>query len=367
MANDETLPPVARGGIAAAMMLFASAGSSRSVPLIPNLQPLPAYAILPRDQFSGGTNLRFSTTSWNSGQGPLELRCGRHGTPRRDRTSTSASTTATVPIATTSRERSPFTPSTTTSTSTTTRSTSLQSATANGASDRTSSKTTFCVMDTNSSNLSLPGAPSQPVYTTCSATVQGMSVGWGDTYGRSLPGQGIDVTGLPEGDYRLVIEIDPKNRIIETNDDDNVACVLLHLNVPTSVTVLNANGCTSPATQCTVSSITPNSAPPGSTTRGVTITGSGLRLRDGRELRERIGPASERERGHGRECEHDQRDRDDQERRRERAIGSGTCASAPASSWTASPSRAERDLRARRRRARPRRRPPARGCPRAAS
>ena len=101
-----------------------------------------------------------------------------------------------------------------------------------------------------------------------------------------LPGQGIDVTGLPEGDYKLSIVIDPKNQIIETNDGDNVSCVLLHLNVPTSVTVLptqNDYDCTAaqvtPSPVVTVSSIcssagcNPASGNAGGTVT-VTITGS---------------------------------------------------------------------------------------------
>ena len=274
MANETTrVLTVPRSLIATAMLLFASAGSAQVAARVPNLTPFPAYAIALTPNGTGGTSLIFSTTSWNDGQGPLELRAGETNSQGQNvyqRVYNSDGTYRDYLAGTFTfhpehnhfhfDDYALYT---------------LQPATANGASNRTSSKTTFCVLDTNLVDGSLPGAPSQPVYTTCSATVQGMSVGWGDTYGRSLPGQGIDVTGLPEGDYRLVIEIDPKNRIIETNDDDNVACVLLHLNVPTSVTVLNANGCTSPAT-VTVSSITPNSAPPGSTTRGVTITGSGF-------------------------------------------------------------------------------------------
>ena len=36
----------------------------------------------------------------------------------------------------------------------------------------------------------------------------GLSPGWNDTYLQSLPGQDIDVTGLPDGKYRLWTEID---------------------------------------------------------------------------------------------------------------------------------------------------------------
>ena len=58
----------------------------------------------------------------------------------------------------------------------------LQAANAPGASERTSSKTTFCVIDTDRINHRLPGAPKRPVYRTCGGEIQGMSVGWGDTY-----------------------------------------------------------------------------------------------------------------------------------------------------------------------------------------
>jgi hypothetical protein len=36
---------------------------------------------------------------------------------------------------------------------------------------------------------------------------QGITSGWGDWYYKQLPGQWIDVTGVPEGDYELEVEI----------------------------------------------------------------------------------------------------------------------------------------------------------------
>ena len=44
-------------------------------------------------------------------------------------------------------------------------------------------------MDTTKIDARLPGAPRKSVYSTCYANVQGMSVGWGDTYGSYLAGQ----------------------------------------------------------------------------------------------------------------------------------------------------------------------------------
>ena len=60
------------------------------------------------------------------------------------------------------------------------------------------------------SGARLPNAPKKPNYTTCDDDMQGMDVGWGNEYGYWLAGQEIDLTGLPDGDYSLTIEVDPK-------------------------------------------------------------------------------------------------------------------------------------------------------------
>ena len=97
-------------------------------------------------------------------------------------------------------------------------------------------------MDTTKINTSLPGAPANAVYTTCGSQIQGMSVGWGDTYGAHLAGQEIDFTDNPDGIYQLKIEIDPKKVIIESDENDNVSCVLSSITKPSTVTVLDSSG-----------------------------------------------------------------------------------------------------------------------------
>jgi Lysyl oxidase len=81
-----------------------------------------------------------------------------------------------------------------------------------------SRKVSFCVIDTGQPYPDLPGSPEESYYPqdpgsafpTCSETsVDGLSIGWEDTYGASLPGQGIRVTGLRRGYYCLVLETDP--------------------------------------------------------------------------------------------------------------------------------------------------------------
>jgi hypothetical protein len=48
-----------------------------------------------------------------------------------------------------------------------------------------------------------------------------MSVGWGDRYGYSLPGQWIDVDGLTaNGTYVLRITVNPGGRVAEADEAD---------------------------------------------------------------------------------------------------------------------------------------------------
>jgi hypothetical protein len=74
-----------------------------------------------------------------------------------------------------------------------------------------------------------------------------------------------------------MIEIDPKNRLVEISDGDNISCVLLRINVNNStVTVLNSAGCDAAGGgEVVVSNIQPSSGSRGSVVP-VTITGSGF-------------------------------------------------------------------------------------------
>ena len=238
--------------------------------LRPNLIPLPAFNTTLATDTGGRSTLRFSTTSWNNGAGPLELAAGKVETgsgtqlvfqvvylsgggqtlyfagafeyhPLHDHMHVNAYALY-----------------------------SLQPVNAPGGSERTGAKTTFCVMDTTAINLRLAGAPGQPFYSRCGRDLQGMSIGWGDTYGAHLAGQEIDFTNNADGIYQLKIEVDPKKVIVESNDNDNVSCVLLSIKKPSTVTVLDSSGLCS-----SVASITPSSARVGTTVQ-VTITGYGF-------------------------------------------------------------------------------------------
>jgi hypothetical protein len=73
--------------------------------------------------------------------------------------------------------------------------------------------------------------------------MQGLSVGWGDIYANNLFGQSIELTGLPNGYYKLFIEVDPKNQIFETNETDNLSCTLLYVDVINSNVTVDPAGC----------------------------------------------------------------------------------------------------------------------------
>jgi hypothetical protein len=68
----------------------------------------------------------------------------------------------------------------------------------------------------------LPRAPSTFVYSTCDRQTQGISVGWADIYGSELDDQWIDVQGVPPGEYWLETVIDPDQRLVESNESNNV-------------------------------------------------------------------------------------------------------------------------------------------------
>jgi hypothetical protein len=58
---------------------------------------------------------------------------------------------------------------------------------------------------------------------------QGMSVGWTDEYNWFLPGQYVEVSGVPDGDYILDTTVDPTDRLIESDKTNNCGSVRVRL------------------------------------------------------------------------------------------------------------------------------------------
>jgi hypothetical protein len=65
----------------------------------------------------------------------------------------------------------------------------------------------------------------------------GLSRGWGDTYQATLPTQYIDITGLPDGRYRLQVEADEAGLFLESDETNNLTWADLQITGNT-VTVL---------------------------------------------------------------------------------------------------------------------------------
>lgn len=260
--------PWLASAIVGALSLAGTATAQTSLP--PNLIPLGAFNTTLATDTGGRSTLRFSTTSWNNGAGPLELAAGEvetgSGKLRVYQVVYLSNGGSTLHFAGAFEyhplhEHMHFNDYALYT---------LQPVNAPGGSERTGAKTTFCVLDTTPINTRLPGAPGQAFYSRCGRDLQGMSVGWGDTYGAHLPGQEIDFTSNADGIYQLKIEVDPKKVLVESNESDNLSCVLLNIRKPSTVTVLDSSG------QCSsVASITPNSARVGTSVQ-VTISGYGF-------------------------------------------------------------------------------------------
>jgi hypothetical protein len=86
----------------------------------------------------------------------------------------------------------------------------------------TSQKVTFCLMDVTRYD---PAAGSSRYR--CSK--QGITVGWADVYEKTLEGQWIDITRVPDGTYWLESVADPADRLRETNDANNTSRVRIQI------------------------------------------------------------------------------------------------------------------------------------------
>jgi hypothetical protein len=261
---------VALGGLVAVLISLPAAASGQD--RLPNLKAFPAANLsVVANPSTGNPELRLGATSWNSGTGPMELIAGETVGPDQQNVYQRIYNTnggwrdvlagAFVWHPAHShfhlQDYARYV---------------LQPVDAPGASSREGYKTSFCIMDTTKVDGRLSGAAKQAVYTTCNAVKQGMSVGWGDTYGPHLAGQSVDLTGNPDGLYELTIEFDWKNHLVESNDNDNTACSLLRISV-VNRTVETVGACGTTGSNITVTSVTPNAVLAGTVT-DLTITGS---------------------------------------------------------------------------------------------
>ena len=220
----------------AAVAALASAPDARAATLLyPDLQTLPPSelrleTVVTPDGVSRNL-LRFSNTVWNAGEGPMELR----GSLTSNGTVTQtvyddAGAGAALPVGENFTfhqahnhwhfddfaEYQLWTKASYDAW--------VSSGRSVGQAQRVGSKSTFCLMDTGRVKA-LAGTPTSPIYAACGQELQGISVGWADTYRYYLVDQWIDLGGssLADGSYVLRTVADPKNRLYESPNRSNAA------------------------------------------------------------------------------------------------------------------------------------------------
>ncbi|MFN0188117.1 MAG: proprotein convertase P-domain-containing protein, partial [Bacteroidia bacterium] len=161
----------------------------------------------------------------------------------------------------------------------------------------TGSKLAFCLMDygscstynghcTDSAGNSLSNA-NFPNYGLgggsygCSPTIQGISSGYTDIYYQSLDGMWINLPpGLCNGTYWIVIQLDPYNYFLESNENNNVMAVQVILSqqggsTPTITASGSTSFCAGGSVSLTATAGTNYLWSNGATTQSITVNQSG--------------------------------------------------------------------------------------------
>lgn len=90
-------------------------------------------------------------------------------------------------------------------------------------------KTTYCLMETTQVDRELSGRTRQGDHDGCGEEVQGISPGWGDTYGAGVEGQEINVEAVFDGTYALRSTADPDDLLLESDEENNSAITYLEI------------------------------------------------------------------------------------------------------------------------------------------
>lgn len=90
-------------------------------------------------------------------------------------------------------------------------------------------KTTYCLMETTQIDRELSGRTRQGDHDGCGEEVQGISPGWGDTYGAGVEGQELNVEAVFDGTYALRSTADPDDLLLESDEENNAAITYLRI------------------------------------------------------------------------------------------------------------------------------------------
>jgi len=176
-----------------------------------------------------GEYLRFSTTHWNFGDGPLQIRGGGQVAPcdiegvhydqctyaTQEILDASGNIVATHPagVAFFHPEHNHWHQDNVATFA-------IRTKPDGKAIGQTGTKTTFCLVDVDAAK-DFVAKKSTRTYWECNGDLQGISVGWGDEYHQSTDGQELNITGLPAGTYYLTHDGDPNQHWLETDDTNN--------------------------------------------------------------------------------------------------------------------------------------------------
>ena len=86
-----------------------------------------------------------------------------------------------------------------------------------------------CVMENRRVDAELMQEGARWEYEGCGEEVQGISPGWGDTYGVNLRGQELNIEAVPDGEYALRSVADPENGIAESDAENNETIVYVQI------------------------------------------------------------------------------------------------------------------------------------------
>lgn len=204
---------------------------------LPDLVALPGYSFKLSNR-GGRSVLKFDTTSWNAGPGPLVV----EGFRQRGRSVMDAyqyfhdatgNPLGSLPVGSMryhpagGHEHWHF----------------LQFAQyslldASGRRRVRGGKQSFCLTPTDPVDLTVPRAEWRETPNELSSSCgepssiwirETLPAGWGDTYPAELEGQSFDVTGLPNGRYHIRVEVNPRHGIRETTTANNVATRVIRL------------------------------------------------------------------------------------------------------------------------------------------
>ena len=116
----------------------------------------------------------------------------------------------------------------------------LESASDNGSPEHTSisDKATFCVRDVSRVDLELMNRAPEALYRTCGNGIQGVSVGWGDSYLAAFPGQAVDITDMSSGTYILSFVANPAMRLSESSYTNNQSSVVVLIDKESATVVV---------------------------------------------------------------------------------------------------------------------------------